>query len=57
MISSMIRGPFIEGGDTFVLGKDILVGFSSFPRLQPGRADWLQRVIWGRKATGSTSCR
>jgi glycine amidinotransferase len=36
--------PFIEGGDTFVLGKDILVGFSSLAS-SPAGADWLQRHL------------
>jgi len=36
--------PFIEGGDTFVLGKDILVGFSSLAS-SPAGASWLQRYL------------
>ena len=36
--------PFIEGGDTFVLGKDILVGFSSLASSPAGIA-WLQRYL------------
>jgi N-dimethylarginine dimethylaminohydrolase len=36
--------PFLEGGDTFVLGKDILVGFSSLGS-SPAGADWLQRYL------------
>ena len=36
--------PFLEGGDTFVLGKDILVGFSSLAS-SPAGADWLQPYL------------
>jgi N-dimethylarginine dimethylaminohydrolase len=36
--------PFLEGGDTFVLGKDILVGFSSLGSSPAGVA-WLQRYL------------
>jgi N-dimethylarginine dimethylaminohydrolase len=36
--------PFLEGGDTFVMGKDILVGFSSLGS-SPAGADWLQRHL------------
>jgi N-dimethylarginine dimethylaminohydrolase len=36
--------PFLEGGDTFVLGKDILVGFSSLGS-SPAGAAWLQRYL------------
>ncbi len=36
--------PFVEGGDTFVLGKDILVGFSSLAS-SPAGAAWLQRHL------------
>jgi glycine amidinotransferase len=36
--------PFVEGGDTFVLGKDILVGFSSLAS-SPAGAAWLQRYL------------
>ncbi len=36
--------PFIEGGDTFVLGKDILVGVSSLASSPAGIA-WLQRYL------------
>jgi N-dimethylarginine dimethylaminohydrolase len=36
--------PFLEGGDTFVLGKDILVGFSSLASSPAGVA-WLQRYL------------
>lgn len=36
--------PFIEGGDTFVLGKDILVGFSSLAS-SPAGVTWLQRYL------------
>jgi N-dimethylarginine dimethylaminohydrolase len=36
--------PFLEGGDTFVIGKDILVGFSSLGS-SPAGADWLQRYL------------
>jgi glycine amidinotransferase len=36
--------PFLEGGDTFVLGKDILVGFSSLGS-SPAGAEWLQRYL------------
>lgn len=36
--------PFLEGGDTFVLGKDILVGFSSLAS-SPAGADWLQNYL------------
>ncbi len=36
--------PFIEGGDTFVLGKDILVGFSSLAS-SPAGVSWLQRYL------------
>jgi arginine deiminase len=27
--------PFLEGGDTFVIGKDVLIGFSSLRRARP----------------------
>jgi hypothetical protein len=47
--------PFVEGGDTFVLGKDILVGFSSLASAQPAPPGF--SVIWSRKATGCISCR
>jgi hypothetical protein len=36
--------PFVEGGDTFVLGKDILVGFSSLAS-SPACAAWLLRYL------------
>lgn len=36
--------PFFEGGDTFVLGKDILVGFPSLGS-SPAGAAWLQRYL------------
>ena len=36
--------PFLEGGDTFVLGKDVLVGFSSLGS-SPAGAEWLQRYL------------
>ncbi len=36
--------PFIEGGDTFVIGKNILVGFSSLASSPAGVA-WLQRYL------------
>ena len=36
--------PFLEGGDTFVLGGDILVGFSSLAT-SPAGAAWLQRYL------------
>jgi glycine amidinotransferase len=36
--------PFIEGGDTFVIGKDILVGFSSLAS-SPAGVVWLQRYL------------
>lgn len=36
--------PFIEGGDTFILGKDILVGFSSLAS-SPAGVSWLQRYL------------
>jgi len=36
--------PFIEGGDTFVLGKDILVGFSSLAS-SPAGGSWLQHYL------------
>jgi N-dimethylarginine dimethylaminohydrolase len=36
--------PFLEGGDTFVMGKDILVGFSSLASSPAGIA-WLQRYL------------
>lgn len=36
--------PFIEGGDTFVLGKNILVGFSSLAS-SPAGVTWLQRYL------------
>lgn len=36
--------PFLEGGDTFVIGKDILVGFSSLGS-SPAGATWLQRYL------------
>jgi glycine amidinotransferase len=35
---------FLEGGDTFVIGKDILVGFSSLGS-SPAGAAWLQRYL------------
>jgi len=35
---------FVEGGDTFVLGKDILVGYSSLAS-SPAGVRWLQRVL------------
>ena len=44
--------PFLEGGDTFVLGKDILVGFSSLGS-SPAGAAWLQRVSGPRRLSGS----
>ncbi len=36
--------PFLEGGDIFVMGKDILVGFSSLASSPAGVA-WLQRYL------------
>jgi len=36
--------PFLEGGDTFVMGKDILVGFSSLGS-SPAGVEWLQRYL------------
>jgi N-dimethylarginine dimethylaminohydrolase len=36
--------PFLEGGDVFVMGKDILVGFSSLAS-SPAGAAWLQRYL------------
>jgi glycine amidinotransferase len=36
--------PFLEGGDTFVMGKDILVGFSSLAS-SPAGIDWLRRYL------------
>ena len=36
--------PFIEGGDTFILGKDILVGFSSLAS-SPAGVEWLQHYL------------
>lgn len=38
------RRLFVEGGDTFILGKDILVGFSSLGS-SPAGIDWLQRIL------------
>jgi N-dimethylarginine dimethylaminohydrolase len=35
---------FVEGGDTFILGKDILVGFSSLAS-SPSGIDWLRRYL------------
>src|SRR5262249_41498049 len=36
--------PFLEGGDTFVMGKDILVGFSSLGS-SPAGVEWLRRYL------------
>lgn len=36
--------PFLEGGDVFVMGKDILVGFSSLAS-SPAGAAWLQQYL------------
>ncbi|MBT3258322.1 MAG: hypothetical protein HN366_17950 [Deltaproteobacteria bacterium] len=38
------RRLFVEGGDTFILDKDILVGFSSLGS-SPAGIDWLQRIL------------
>jgi len=38
------RRLFVEGGDTFILDKDILVGFSSLGSSPTGIA-WLQRIL------------
>jgi glycine amidinotransferase len=36
--------PFLEGGDTFVIGKDVLIGFSSLAS-SPAGAAWLQQYL------------